>query len=103
MFQVVVDARQRLVWLDGQPLSHNLAPLEFTMLAYLARHAGVVCRREAIIEELYGERGGGPNDERLDTIVRRLRETLGEEARNPRYLITHRGVGFQLTRGQLQE
>lgn len=98
---VVVDLRQRLVWVDGQLLAQNLSPLEFALLALLARNAGQVCTREEILRELYGDRALEANDERLDTIVRRLRETLGEDARSPRYLVTHRGVGFQLARGRL--
>lgn len=102
---VVVVPALRQVWLDGQPLEKQLSPLEFGLLAYLARHVGTVCRREDILRELYKEKeqSYSASDERLDTILRRLRDALSEDARNPRYLITHRGVGVQLTHGLLQE
>ena len=54
------------------------------------------------MRELYGKQVYNANDERLDTILRRLREALGEDARNPRYLITHRGMGVQLKQGGIQ-
>jgi DNA-binding winged helix-turn-helix (wHTH) protein len=103
MSGIVVAPRLRQVWLDGMPLAKVLSPLEFSLLEYLARHAGEVCHREAILRELYKDQAFNTNDERLDTLLRRLRETLDEDARNPRYLITHRGVGFQLVDGRIQE
>lgn len=99
---VMVDLRQRQVWIEGQLLERSLAPLEFGLLAYLARHAGAVCEREAILRELYPEDCLEVNDQRLDTLMRRLRDALGDDARNPRHLITHRGVGIQLVQGGIQ-
>lgn len=99
---VVVDAGLRQVWLDGQLLQKSFAPLEFDLLLYLARHAGIVCRRDDIMRELYGEEFYNAGDDRLDTLLRRLREALNESARTPRYLITHRGVGVQLMHAHVQ-
>ncbi len=100
---IVVRLKTREVLCDGLPLGAKLSPREFTMLAYLARHAGSVCGREDLLEEIYGERHLTANDERLDTLVKRLREALGDSARAPRYLHTHRGVGYQLTHARLAE
>jgi len=100
---IVVDLRTRKILRDGQPLADNLSPLEFNLLVYLARHAGTVCSRDDIMYELYQERMYDANDERLDTLLRRLRETLGDNARSPRYLFTHRGVGVRLGQGRVLE
>lgn len=102
MAGIVVSSRLRQVWIDGRPLEKPLSPLEFNLLAYLARHAGKVCRRDDILHHLYDDQNDTPGDDRLDTLLRRLRETLGEDARRPRYLITHRGVGFQLVNGRVE-
>lgn len=102
MAGLVVMPHVRQVWLDGQPLTKALSPLEFNLLEYLAQHAGQVCKREAILQALYNEQVYDTNDERLDTLLRRLRETLGDDARKPRFLITHRGVGVQLLHGRLK-
>lgn len=93
---VAIATDRREVWVNGVPLDKPLARLEFDMLAYLAQHNGQVCRREDILHALYEERVVQANDERLDTLLRRLREALNDDARKPRYLITHRGVGIQL-------
>jgi energy-coupling factor transporter ATP-binding protein EcfA2 len=100
---VVVDLRQRQVWVDGQQLQSALSPLEFKLLEQLARHVGEVCRRDELLRSLYPDEQADANDERIDTLLRRLREALGEDGRNPRHLLTHRGVGVRLAQGQLLE
>jgi DNA-binding winged helix-turn-helix (wHTH) protein len=103
MAGIVVAPQLRQVWRDGRLLGRSLTPLEFKLLEYLARHSGTVCTRDTLMRELYGEQTFDANDERLDNILRRLRDALGEDVRNPRYLVTHRGAGVQLTRGQVQD
>jgi DNA-binding winged helix-turn-helix (wHTH) protein len=98
---VVVDVRLRQIWLDGQLLRQNLAPLEFRLLEYLARNAGSVCRREELVLAIYGEARYEKHDQRLYAILARLREALGETALTSRYLITHRGGGIQLLQGSI--
>lgn len=100
---IVVDRRQRRVWVDGRLLPGQLPPLEFNLLAYLAERAGSVCLREEILGALYPEERLEANDERIDTLLKRLRDSIGDDGRNPRHLITHRGVGVRLARGRLEE
>jgi DNA-binding winged helix-turn-helix (wHTH) protein len=97
---IVVNPRLRQVWVDGQPLNKQLSRLEFALLEYLVRHAGSVVSRDRIMLELYQQ---NDTDERLDNLVRRLRDALGEDARNPRYLLTHRGAGVQIAQGRIEE
>ncbi len=100
---IVVARRQRRVWVDGRLLPGQLPPLEFNLLVYLAERAGTVCPREEILGALYPEERLEANDERIDTLLKRLRDSLGDDGRNPRYLITHRGVGVRLARGRVEE
>ncbi|MCX7790904.1 MAG: winged helix-turn-helix domain-containing protein [Chloroflexaceae bacterium] len=100
---VVVDRRQRRVWVDGRLLPGQLPPLEFNLLVHLAERAGTVCPREEILSALYPQERLEANDERIDTLLRRLRDSIGDDGRNPRHLITHRGVGVRLARGRLEE
>ncbi|PDW04551.1 winged helix-turn-helix domain-containing protein [Candidatus Viridilinea mediisalina] len=100
---VTIDLRQRQVLVDGQPLQGSLSPLEFSLLEHLARRAGQVCRRDEILVALYPGEHLEVNDERIDTLLRRLREALGEDGRNPRHLFTHRSVGIRLAQGRVCE
>jgi hypothetical protein len=100
---IVVDVALRQVVVDGRVLTEPLSPLEFSLVEYLARNAGKVCRRDHILEALYPEDTLDTNDERLDTLLRRLREAIGDDARNPRHLFTHRSVGIRLAAGRVRE
>ncbi|NTW00477.1 MAG: hypothetical protein HGA19_04125 [Oscillochloris sp.] len=100
---VVVDVRQRLVLVDGRMLDSSLSPLEFGLLEHLARYAGQVCKRDDILAVLYPNESQEASDERIDTLLRRLRDALGEDGRNPRHLFTHRGVGLRLAHGSIRD
>lgn len=96
---ITVDVNRRQVWVDGHLVTSSLSRLEFALLEYLARHAGHVCHREDIMEWLYpGENRLYGDAQRLDTVLRRVRIALG---RNVPYLVTHRGVGIQMTEGRI--
>jgi len=95
---IVVNVPLREVRFDGQLLQPPLPPLEFKLIESLARHAGIVCKREDLLRALYGEEYVDKNDQRLDAILSRLRKALGESAR---YLVTHRGGGIQLLQGRV--
>lgn len=101
---VSVDTQHRRVCVDGRWLDEPLTPLEFSLLEYFARRAGTICKRDEILAALYSEeKTFDANDERIDTLLRRVREALGEDGRKPRHLITHRGVGVRLARGRIIE
>jgi len=90
---LVVDTSARLVTLDGQPV--ELSPREFDLLAYLAaRPRKVVSKRELLTEVWRLPYGGA--DKTVDVHVSWLRRKLGENAIEPRYLHTIRGVGIKL-------
>jgi hypothetical protein len=99
---VVIELGLRSVWVDGRMLPEKLSPLEFKLLTCLARNAGRVCTRDELMHDLYGEAAYTRNDERLDALVRRLREALGDDARAPRYLFVERGVGVRLALGRVE-
>jgi DNA-binding response OmpR family regulator len=87
-----VDLAAREARLEGRMLS--LTPLEFDLLAFLARHPRQVFRREELLERVWGYRFG---DTATVTVhVRRLREKLEPEAANPTFVQTVWGVGYRL-------
>jgi DNA-binding winged helix-turn-helix (wHTH) protein len=98
---VSIDISKRQVWLDGQLLPQTLPNLEFRFLAYLVKHAGSVCHQKDLMSELYEEETYVKNDQRLYALLARLRKALGENAHQPRYIMTHHGGGVQLLKGQI--
>jgi DNA-binding response OmpR family regulator len=79
--------------LDDQPL--DLTTLEFAILTSLLKSKGRVKSRERLIEEV-SERRFDVFDRSIDVHVSSLRRKLGDDAKNPRFIRTIRGVGYSL-------
>jgi two-component system, OmpR family, KDP operon response regulator KdpE len=80
--------------LGGVPL--DLSRREFDLLHYLALHAGQVVTKRDLLTHVWRLPYGGA-DKTVDVHVSWLRRKLGENAQQPRYLHTVRGVGLKLT------
>ncbi len=75
--------------------SVHLTPLEFRLLATLARQLGMVVTHRQLLREIWG-----PTHE-VDThylrvYMKQLRDKLEDDPVNPRYLLTETGVGYRL-------
>lgn len=81
------------VILDDAPL--DLTTLEFAILASLLKSKGRVKSRERLIEEV-SERRFDVFDRSIDVHVSSLRKKLGDDAKNPRFIRTIRGIGYSL-------
>jgi DNA-binding response OmpR family regulator len=81
------------VILDDAPLA--LTTLEFAILASLLKAKGRVKSRERLIEEV-SDRRFDVFDRSIDVHVSSLRRKLGDDAKNPRFIRTIRGVGYSL-------
>ncbi|WP_297590446.1 response regulator transcription factor [uncultured Mobiluncus sp.] len=72
----------------------QLTAKEFELLRVLVREAGAVVEREAIMREVWGGDPSG-STKTLDMHVSWLRRKLGDDANNPHYITTVRGMGFR--------
>ncbi|RKN47749.1 response regulator transcription factor [Micromonospora endolithica] len=88
-----IDARSRQVTLDGTPV--ELTPREFDLLHHLAGRPGQVVTKRELLAEVWRIPYGGA-DKTVDVHLSWLRRKLGENAQEPRYLHTVRGVGVRL-------
>lgn len=82
-----------VVVLDDGPV--DLTALEFSILAELMKSKGRVKTRERLIEDV-SDRRFDVFDRSIDVHVSSLRRKLGDDARNPRFIRTIRGVGYLL-------
>jgi DNA-binding response OmpR family regulator len=74
----------------------DLSRREFDLLCYLAARAGQVVTKRELLTQVWRMPYGGA-DKTVDVHVSWLRRKLGENAQQPRYLHTIRGVGIKLT------
>jgi DNA-binding response OmpR family regulator len=89
---VRVDGAGHRVWHGDEEL--ELSRKEHDLLALLVRHAGEVVTRERIMAEVWDENWFG-STKTLDMHVSWLRRKLGDDAADPRHIVTVRGVGLR--------
>ena len=89
---VTIDVAGHVVARDGEPIA--LTPLEFDLLAALARKPGHVFTREQLLEQVWGYRHAA--DTRLVNVhVQRLRAKVEHDPERPALVVTVRGVGYK--------
>jgi DNA-binding response OmpR family regulator len=71
--------------------------MEFKLLEYLARNAGVAVSRDQILSEVYGYDADIGTD-RIDVLVRRLRAKIGDDADAGSFISAVPGFGYRLER-----
>jgi len=74
----------------------SLTPIEFRLLAYLARHRGQALSREQIIEAVWGYSADPESERTVNVHIRRLREKIELDPSRPALLLTVPGVGYRL-------
>ncbi|MCB0208892.1 MAG: winged helix-turn-helix transcriptional regulator [Anaerolineae bacterium] len=96
---IVIDYNRHTIWVDGRKVS-SLTPLEYKLINYLDQRRGQICSRDDLANHLYPDDmnfdGKGVADNRLDSVVKRLRKRIEPDPKNPRYVLTERGHGFRL-------
>ena len=73
----------------------SLTPAEFRLLVALVQARGRVLTRQALLDSLYGQAMGDTLERTVDVHIGRLRDKLGEEVGEPRYIMTVRGMGYR--------
>lgn len=88
-----IDPASRKASLDGEEL--ELSRKEFDLLAEIAYASGDVIPRDELMSRVWDENWFG-STKTLDVHVGWLRKKLGDDASDPRWIETVRGVGFRL-------
>jgi DNA-binding response OmpR family regulator len=87
-----IDFARRRTEVRGSPV--ELTYVEFEILATLARSPGRVFSRDMLLESVWGD--SAYRDPRtIDVHIRHIREKVERDPKNPRYLLTVRGVGYR--------
>ena len=73
----------------------ELTPIEFDILLYLANKKGEVVSSEELFEKVWKEKYLD-NNNTVMVHIRRIREKLQEDTKNPKYIKTVWGVGYKI-------
>ena len=75
----------------------DLTAREYAVMFELSVNAGRVMTHEQLLLRVWGSKATGDSS-LVRTIVNRLRRKLGDDARNPSFIITIPGVGYRMAR-----
>jgi two-component system KDP operon response regulator KdpE len=89
----VVDLEQRTARRGAQDV--RLPPIEFRLLATLAKHVGMVVTHRQLLTEVWGPTHA-QDTHYLRIYMKQLREKLESDPVRPRHLVTETGVGYRL-------
>lgn len=88
-----IDEEKMQIALEGYAL--DLTKIEFDLLHLLLSHPGKVFSRETLFHAINGI-GYSTKDRTVDMHVSNLRAKLGDDSKNPKYIKSVWGVGYQL-------
>jgi len=89
----MVDLAARRVKLRDTDV--HLTPIEYRLLAVLARHAGMVMTHRQLLKEVWGP-SYVEHTHTLRVHMGALRRKLETDTAQPRYLLSELGVGYRL-------
>jgi len=90
---LIVDFVRRTVTVAGKQMVFT--GTEYAVLSYLAQNAGYILTANEILSNVWGE--SYEDDIGLvQAYVSRLRRKLGDDARNPKYILTRPGIGYSM-------
>jgi len=89
---LTVDPARRHARLDGREI--DLTSHEFDLLYLLASHPGIVFSREALLERVWGN-DTFVTERSVDTLIKRLRRKIEDEATDPKLILTVWGTGYK--------
>jgi len=87
-----LDEEKAVITLDGAAI--HLTPIEYKMLALMMKHPGRVFSAEELYEKVWNEKAIT-----TDTVmvhIRKIREKIEIDPKNPRYLKVVWGVGYKI-------
>ena len=90
---LVLDAEKKTVSVDGEEVW--LTPIEFKILHYLMRHMGSVLSVSQIYESVWEESAVGA-DNTVAVHIRRIREKIEINPKEPKYLKVVWGLGYRV-------
>ena len=94
--RLAIDLARREVQLGGEALA--LTRKEYAVLARLLRHAGRVVTQQQLLREIWGPTHV-QDTHYLRIVLGKLRQKLGDDPAEPRWLKTEPGVGYRFLAG----
>ena len=92
---LVIDFTTHRVTVGGEEKS--LTATEYRLLSYLARNRNCILTPDIILTNVWGE-GYYGDIHLLQATIARLRIKLGDNPKDPKYILTRSGIGYTMTK-----
>jgi len=89
-----IDTQRAVVWKNDQEVA--LSALEYKLLLIFLNNRGQIISRDVLLEEIFNLSGEFVEDNTLTVYVKRLREKIEDDAKDPVFLKTIRGLGYRM-------
>lgn len=90
---IIIEPLKCRITKDGQEVI--CTSIEYKLLLLLIENKGNVLSRNSILEKLWDIEGNFVGGNTLNVYINRLREKIEEDAKEPRYIETVRGLGYR--------
>lgn len=88
-----IDTLKGTVFKNGREIF--LSALEYRLLLIFFSNLGVLITRDKLAEELWAASGAFVSDNTLNVYIKRLREKIGDDPKEPKIIKTVRGLGYK--------
>jgi pSer/pThr/pTyr-binding forkhead associated (FHA) protein len=92
-----LDDERHRVWIAERDQEVSLAPNEYKLLSYLFAKRGRIASREELLTAVWQE--DAYDLESLYRLIQRVKEKIESDPSQPKYVISHRGLGYSLEIG----
>lgn len=90
--ELSIDFGRMQVYIGENPV--KLSNTEYKLLELLVRNQGQVMTRDSIMERIWDCDGNYVDENTLNVHIRRLRQKIERDLKNPKYIITVFGIGY---------
>ena len=94
---LVINYAERKVSVAGRKIT--LTATEYALLFELAANAGLIMTHDQLLQRVWNEKHSGDAG-LVRTVVKRLRQKLGDDAHDPKYIVTEPRVGYRMEKGE---
>ena len=91
---LMLDFEKRMVSLDGEEI--HLTPVEYKIVAYLAKNSGKVMTYASVMENVWGPFTDS-NNRILRVNMANIRRKIEKNPSQPQFLFTEVGVGYRMS------
>lgn len=88
-----IDFKKRRVFILNEEV--HLTPMEYKLMALMAKYAGRVLTHKFILEEIWGAFSGN-DTQSLRVFMANIRRKIEKDPAQPRYILTEVGVGYRM-------